>query len=202
MTTSIYTRPRLKQPLHCASQSSHDARCMSKQPQLAGNNASCHSHTQDQLKSSQAAMQRLAANIYSVAGRMQPVFSPRETARTTTSICTRPRLKQSLHCASQPLHDARCQERAVATGSKQCKLPYQRSTINSEPVRWRCGDSQLTPPQSQVGRSRVSRALAARETVQRDNIPLHMTQTEAITALRVSTAARRTMHEKAATNGS
>ena len=198
MTTSIYTRPRLKQPLHCASQSSHDARCMSKQPQLAGNNASCHSHTQDQLKSSQAAMQRLAANIYSVAGRMQPVFScanaARETARTTTSICTRPRLKQSPHCASQPLHDA--------TGSKQCKLPYQRSTINSEPVRWRCGDSQLTPPQSQVGRSRVSRALAARETVQRDNIHLHMTQTEAITALRVSTAARRTMHEKAATNGS
>ena len=72
MTTSIYTRPRLKQPLHCASQSSHDARCMSKQPQLAGNNASCHSHTQDQLQSSQAAMQRLPANIYSVAGRMQP----------------------------------------------------------------------------------------------------------------------------------
>ena len=201
-TTSIYTRLRLKQSLHCASQPLHDARCQeravatgSKQCKLPYQRATI---TQIQSGGDAATRSQHLLSRRSDA----TVFSPRETARTTTSICTRTRLKQSLHCASQPLHDARCQERAVATGSKQCKLPYQRSTINSEPVRWRCGDSQLTPPQSQVGRSRVSRALAARETVQRDNIHLHMTQTEAITALRVSTAARCTMHEKAATNGS
>ena len=102
------------------------------------------------------------------------VFSPRETARTTTSICTRPGLKQSPHCASQTLHDA--------TGSKQCKLPYQRSTITQIPS----GGSQLTSPQSQVGCNRSSHAMATCGTVEHNNINLHTTQTEATTALRVT----------------
>ena len=72
--------------------------------------------------------------------------------------------------------------------------------INSNPVRRRCSDSQPTSIQSQVGCNRISHAMATRGTAEHDNIDLHTTQTEAITALRVSTTARRTMPRASSRN--
>ena len=110
------TRSRLKQPLHCTSQSLHNvhassrhrletmraaaltlrntqtshtiqteattalrvtttARRVRKQSQPARNDASCSTPTQDQLETSRAAMPRLGAHLFSVAGPKQPYQS-------------------------------------------------------------------------------------------------------------------------------
>ena len=58
--------------------------------------------------------------------------------------------------------------------------------INSNPVRRRCSDSQPTSTQSQAGCNRIQ---PTRDCAY-DDINLHTTQTEAITALRVPTTAR------------
>ena len=69
------------------------------------------------------------------------------------------------------------------------QAPVSTRNDYSNPVRRRCSDSQPTSTQSQVGCNRIQ---PPRDCAY-DDINLHTNQTEAITALRVSTTARCTM---------
>ena len=101
---------------------------------------------------------RSDATVFSLA------TSARETVCTTTSICTRPRLKlkQALHCASQSLHAARANSH-IWLGTMHAAV--STLGVDSKPTRPRCSGLPPASTQSQVGRNHFSRAMAARKTV-------------------------------------
>ena len=148
-----------------------------------------HPHTQDRFRTSQATKQRLAARIPSVAGRINNRIQPceggtRDYAYDNINLHT---IQTEATTALRVSTAARCtmHERAATTGSKTMRAAAPTLRIGSELVRRRCSDSQPTSIQSQVGCNRISHAMATRGTAEHDNIDLHTTQTEAITALRV-----------------
>ena len=80
-------------------------------------------------------------------------------------------------------------EQAATTGSKTMRAAAPTLRIGSELVRRRCSDSQPTSIQSQVRYDRTQPRKGGTRDYAYDNIDMYTTQTDAITALRVSTAA-------------
>eukprot|EP01043_Picozoa_sp_COSAG02_P006994 COSAG02_NODE_205_length_29157_cov_13.424771_19_plen_255_part_00 len=167
-TTSICTRLRLKQPLHRASQPLHDARCMSEQPQLARKRCApplSHSGSVQIPSGGDAATRsQHPFSRRSDATVLSRAKAARESTRTTTSICTRLRLKQPPPCASQPLHDAQCMSEQPQLARNRCAPPLSHSGSVQIPSGGEAATRSQHPFSRRSDATVLSRAKAARAT--------------------------------------